>query len=1081
MPDWERLRRALAAADPRAEVLRRIRTIEAWLALPYDEALAALREETAGASEPQVRPLYQTFSLQRLKLQRDCGVPAGPDAPAKLQELFAKVAQGRGSERDCGCCGQLAASYQLSAVLLQAHPALGQPVSPAELAQMELRNALTAIFERLSAAAQNCAPGRVTAESVHELEQIGEAYRALVANTGSDNPALPEAFNAMGHAALLLAKSCALIGRNEDAAARFEAAARCFEQAGDPEEATQCRARANELTLSLAADFDKSAARHLESLVTSEPARDLLARAKALVGLADVAANAGDVFEAAQNANAAAKELHRLGFEDPLQIGVDGAVDSWITTAAAGATGIPVLRRVSEVGTWYLSIFGARLAAALREKPSDANRIEALLHGVADALLQAQRQWDAAHAELDREWAIYAPTSPGSSPASPSAPAAPPAATAPETPAAVSDPPGVPAIAAAPADDGYATLVERMRAVDRALLELRQECNNRAAGEPKDDLLAAAERLQREVASLHLPVYDAKTRLERVYILLSLGRAEESLPLAQEARVLLLAGRPPGLASFSQGHERAYYLESLSRQEMAQIMMHDFAAAWKTCEETIKDFETERYRVNSPFRQSAVLGSVADFYKHGAFAAYKLQHWDDMLEAIELIKARSAIRSRLIPDPPELSRSDLAREFERTSAELRRRQPDGDADLAELADRRRRLWDMLAIARASAAGGIQDLPQLSLQGVQATLAEDEALIGYFWLSARTLLVMCVDRDRFVAERVTLEPSERELLEAFTSFVQVLKVAQLSMGATVAKLGAILLPRFCRDFLAQKQRLVLSPHHALHLFPFHASRWDDEYVGTRFAVRYVPNFSSLLLPWESRCENRVLAVAIKEFSAPDVPPLARVEDDALAIERCYTAQGIPVEVITGRDATRERVEQLQAQDRLSGFHCIHFGTHGLSVFETPDQPMESKLLLHDASLDAMDVANLHLGAELAVLSACHSGQRAIAGRDLGEVPGDDIFGLQSAFFQSGVRSVLGALWHVETESSSVLMRAFHRHYAAGRPAETALQLAIKEYLRDPPLRQQEIYYWAPYFISSLGRVARAGEHLEMGDH
>ena len=129
------------------------------------------------------------------------------------------------------------------------------------------------------------------------------------------------------------------------------------------------------------------------------------------------------------------------------------------------------------------------------------------------------------------------------------------------------------------------------------------------------------------------------------------------------------------------------------------------------------------------------------------------------------------------------------------------------------------------------------------------------------------------------------------------------------------------------------------------------------------------------------------------------------------------------------------------------------------------------MMQDGALDAMDIANLQLKADLVVLSACHSGERAIELRDLGEVPGDDIFGLQAALFRSGVRSVLGTLWLVETNSSSPITRAFHKHHAEGKPAEVALQLAVKDYLANAKEKQRGVFYWAPYFISSLGSTPK----------
>lgn len=1053
MPDWTRFRQTFVTGLPGSDMLRSIHAIETWLVLPQDEAVEAMKRETTGASETQVRVLHQALGLIQMKLRRDAAGPPGPEPQRQLQDFFLKVEQGRGAETDIKLYSEMVLAWQLSNALQEACPWLTQPASPAEQNQTRLRESLTVIFNRLGLAAQSCVPGKVTAESISELEQTLQAYQSLVAKTESDNPALGEAFYAMGHAAFLLAKSNIIFGRNLEGHEALEKAAQYFEKGGDPNQAAECRRRATELAQSLSADRDKAAEPHLQSLIESRSQVPSLERAKALVSLSEVACYAGDTVEAVQNGEAASHELERLGFKDPLEQGLDHAFDSWIAAATASASGNSLLQRITEVGGWYVSIFKARIASLLKKNRQEAERAEALLNGIINTLTEMQKQAADAAAEFDQELARYLPSS--------------------------ASPPPQPASSEKPADEAgsgqdgdYDALLQRMREIDSKLLKLREECNERAAGEAKEDLLAAAEQLQNDASALNTPVYVAKTRLERVYILLSLGRAQEMLPLAQEARAILLAGRPESLSSFSQGFERAYYLESLSRQAMAQIILGDFKGVWRTCEETIRDFEIERYRVNSPYRQSTILSAVVEFYKLGAFAAFKLQDWDNMIEAIELVKARSAIRSRLIPDPPEFSESELAREFEITSAILQNKRAEGSNDLAELIDRRRRLWDMLAVARAG-NGAVRELPRLRLTSVQSTLADDEALVGFFWLNQGTLLLMCVDRNRFLADRVNLTPSQRKLFDDFISFVQVFKVAQRSMGATVAKLGAILLPQFCREFVAGKKRLILSPHQSLHLFPFHASRWEDEFVGTRFAVQYVPNFSSLLLPWEGQPENGVLAVAIKDFADPAVPPLANVEQDVLAIQQHYSTLGIPVEVIMGKAATRERLEQLRTQKQLSRFRCVHLGTHGLSVYETPDQPMESALLLQNASLDAMDIARLRFRAELAVLCACHSGQRAIAGRELGELPGDDIFGLQSALFQSGVRSVLGALWHVETESSSALIRAFHRRYSEGNAAEVALQLAIKDYLQDPPRQQREIYYWAPYFISSLGRQQAAG--------
>jgi CHAT domain-containing protein len=104
-----------------------------------------------------------------------------------------------------------------------------------------------------------------------------------------------------------------------------------------------------------------------------------------------------------------------------------------------------------------------------------------------------------------------------------------------------------------------------------------------------------------------------------------------------------------------------------------------------------------------------------------------------------------------------------------------------------------------------------------------------------------------------------------------------------------------------------------------------------------------------------------------------------------------------------------------------------------------------------------------------MSACHSGQRALGGQGLAELPADDIFGLQATLFQSGVRSVLGALWPVDNPAAFVIQPAFHHAYAAGAPVDRALQSAIQIYLANSAAQRRAVCYWAPFFITSLGRM------------
>lgn len=50
----------------------------------------------------------------------------------------------------------------------------------------------------------------------------------------------------------------------------------------------------------------------------------------------------------------------------------------------------------------------------------------------------------------------------------------------------------------------------------------------------------------------------------------------------------------------------------------------------------------------------------------------------------------------------------------------------------------------------------------------------------------------------------------------------------------------------------------------------------------FAIRYVPNLTSLLLPWRGATSGPVLAVGVGQFSDPNLPTLPNAELEAAAV-------------------------------------------------------------------------------------------------------------------------------------------------------------------------------------------------------
>ena len=161
--------------------------------------------------------------------------------------------------------------------------------------------------------------------------------------------------------------------------------------------------------------------------------------------------------------------------------------------------------------------------------------------------------------------------------------------------------------------------------------------------------------------------------------------------------------------------------------------------------------------------------------------------------------------------------------------------------------------------------------------------------------------------------------------------------------------------------------------------------------------------------------------------------------------------------TGFEANRP----LAASGDLSRYRIVHFATHGLINSERPELSGLVLSLLdengrpQDGFLRMRDIYNLHLPAELVVLSACETA--------LGkQIRGEGLVGLTRGFIYAGTERVVASLWQVDDQATAQLMQAFYRGMLKEnlRPA-AALRAAQIEMSRQK--RWTSPYYWAGFII------------------
>ena len=578
------------------------------------------------------------------------------------------------------------------------------------------------------------------------------------------------------------------------------------------------------------------------------------------------------------------------------------------------------------------------------------------------------------------------------------------------------------------------------------------------------DLLAASGELEIEAKRLKMPETIARILLQRGEILSSCRRYAEALTALAEADEVL-------------GPARQQDMKVMICAALADT--HSLLQAWDAvlcvCRQGIALVEQYRYQVSAQYLQSSYLRARISLYAHGVRAAYELGEYDLMLEWAELSKCRSVLRQQSQTATTTEDVDQLEGQFRNVCRQIdEARKAGNQAALTKLLPKRRTLWDLLVIQRSRSQTAA--FPSYDLAAIQAELAGDEAILYYYWLDGQTLLIAVLDSRQLkpilrlltVAEQQALLRYAEIVLEALTPEMPGY-LAHVDKARTFADL---LLPAEIIAIVEKKRRLLISPHQLLHALPFQVLPWDEahSYLIQRFAITYIPNLTSLLLAYQkSTNRNRsLLTIGVSDFNRhnPKHPALPEAAQEAAELEVLYGRHGFFVQTLLDRKATANGLHELEQTGKLAELSCLHISTHGHNV--NSDTPMESYLLLFDSLLDGLEIVNCRLGAEVTVLSACCSGQRPFRGRMMAQLPGDDLFGLQAAFFAAGSRRILGSLWPVDATIAHKIIMAFHRHLANDVTPETALQAVIVEHINQARSRLRKSYFWASFFLSAVGR-------------
>jgi CHAT domain-containing protein/tetratricopeptide (TPR) repeat protein len=591
----------------------------------------------------------------------------------------------------------------------------------------------------------------------------------------------------------------------------------------------------------------------------------------------------------------------------------------------------------------------------------------------------------------------------------------------------------------------------------------------------------AAAQLRRAVALARNAYVDtlALVLADLAQVEIACGRPAAALAAADE--VVAIAERLGSRSRLGLGEgARGTALSALGRDDEAAAAFERSIRAAEEDREEVADAPVERQRFLE-WRMEPYEGLLKLYARRGQAQAALAQA--ERARARVLLDALRGGQSRLdgMLTPEEVTRQRERREALARAGVEAARAADGDAAQQRAAEEKRHAARLAYEAfRAAAYASHPGMAARSgraapwrMEDARVLLDDRTLALTYAVTSDRTYLFALTRKGLALHEvalgRTALEGRTRGFREALAA--RRLDVAALGRALCADLLGPV------RKELASSKRLLVVPDGPLWELPFQALKCTpSRYLLEERAIAYAPSLTALREMAARRAppvkaRDTLLAVGDPSFGETQrrqiagllrdgaLGPLPDAAAEVRAIERFY-APGSSVYV--GADASETRIKAEARRHRV-----LHFAAHGIL---NDASPLYSQLVLarpgaaeaDDGLLEAWEIMELSLPADLAVLSACETGRGRVS-------QGEGLVGLSWAFSVAGCPTTIVSQWKVDSRSTSRLMRRFHRDLADGRPTADALRAAALAVKADPLYAHP--FYWAGFVVMGPGWTTR----------
>lgn len=370
----------------------------------------------------------------------------------------------------------------------------------------------------------------------------------------------------------------------------------------------------------------------------------------------------------------------------------------------------------------------------------------------------------------------------------------------------------------------------------------------------------------------------------------------------------------------------------------------------------------------------------------------------------------------------------------------------------------------LAPALAKTRFQAQNAPLADIRGA---LRQGEVLLQYFWGDDQ-VIVFALDRSN-IRGILLGKPQDLSVLIDSLQVALTRWTDPIDQYNTIAAEAYQALYQPALKHFPNAKRVIIVPDGDLFSVPFEALVQEN--------ARFLAEDQNISYQWsgalwrQSRLKGQTGGTDYggfaPEYNAPSAL-LAVMGPEVTDLPEAREAVGKTGKTWGGAVWKGPEVNKSLFLKEAGNYGVLHLAMHG--VVDSVERTRTGLLFPNDTGgvdiLNALEISQMNLSAQVAVLSACHTA----AGRVR---RGEGVMSLSRSFALAGCPAVVANLWSVPSAETNAIAERFMQLLYEGKAKDKALREAKKEYLAKAMSESRHPYFWAGQVL--VGRYC-AGRSL-----